>query len=82
MARDVDVKLRLKGLNAFMRSEPIQKEVNRQAARLAANAGPKFGMRPKSHRWTARAYVHSVEGERLSDADVRRLLGAVGSSGS
>lgn len=82
MAKDVDVRLKLSGLNRLMRSAPVQAEVNKAAARMAAKAGPKFemiveGKRP--HRWTARAYVQGKEGERLSDADRLALLRSLSS---
>ena len=40
MARNVRVKLSLRGLNRLMRSDPVQAEVNKAAARVAAKAGP------------------------------------------
>lgn len=77
MAKNVRVKLKLKGLNELMTSAPVQAEVNKRAAKIAASAGPKYRMVVRPHKWTARAYVEPVEGERTTDADQRRLLGAL-----
>lgn len=77
MAKDVRVVLRLKGLNQLMTSAPVQAEVNKRAARVAAAAGPKYRMVVRPHRWTARAFVEPVDGARVTDDDQRRLLGGL-----
>ncbi len=79
MARDVQVKLKLSGLNKLMRSEPVQAKVNSEAARVAARAGGKFRIMPSPHRYTARAFVEPKPGVRLNDADRLALLRALGS---
>lgn len=80
MANDVRVKLKLSGLNRLMRSEPVQRKVNAEAARMAARAGEKFQVTPSPHRWVARAFVDTRKGERLSDADRLALLRSLGGS--
>lgn len=79
MANDVRVKLRLAGLNRLMRSEPVQRKVNEEAARMAARAGDKFQMTPSPHKWVGRAFVETKKGERLTDADRIALLRSLGS---
>ena len=46
MGKNVQVKLKLAGLNKLMRSDPVQAEVNKAAGRVAAKAGPKFRVNP------------------------------------
>lgn len=77
MAKDVRVKLKLKGLNQLMRSAPIQAKVNEKAAKVAAAAGPKYRMVVRPHRYTARAFVEPIEGAKVTDADQRRLIGGI-----
>lgn len=77
MAKDVRVKLSLRGLNRLMRSDPVQAEVNKAAGRVAARAGAKFQVKPSSHRWTARAFVEPKPGETVSHADRAALLRAL-----
>lgn len=72
-----NAKLNLRGLNKLMRSEPIQAKVNAEAGRMSARAGSKFRVKPDPHKWTARAFVESKPGERLSDADRMALLRAI-----
>lgn len=80
MAKDVRVRLNLRGINKLMRSAPVQAEVNAQAGRVSASAGNKFQVHPDPHRWTARAYVEPRAGERLTDADRLALLRALGAA--
>lgn len=68
-------RLQLRGLNKAMRAR--QPELNATAARVAAAAGPKFRLVVRPHKHTARAYVEAVEGAKLTDADVARLLRAL-----
>lgn len=77
MAKDVRVKLSLRGLNRLMRSDPVQAEVNKAAARIAAKAGPKFQVKPSKHQWTARAFVEPKPGVTVSHADRAALLRAL-----
>ena len=77
MARDVRVKLSLRGINRLMRSQPVQAEVNKTAGRIAAGAGPKFQVHPSPHKWTGRAFVEPVKGERIGHGDRERLLSAL-----
>ena len=77
MANDVRVRLSLAGLNRLMRSEPIQRKVTAEAARIASRAGDKFQVEAKPHRWTARAYAETKKGVKLTDADRLALLRAV-----
>lgn len=78
--RDVKVKIKLTGLNKFMRSAPIQDNVNAEAARTAARAGSKYRIRPLTTRYTARAFVEMKPEERETDADRIALLRALGGS--
>ena len=73
-SKDVNVRLKLSGLNKLMRSPEVQKAVNAEAGRMSARAGAKFQVHPSTHRWTARAFVESKPGENLTDADVMSLL--------
>ena len=81
MGKNVQVKLKLAGLNKLMRSEPVQAEVNNAAGRVAAKAGPKFRVNPSgknAHKWTARAFVEPVDASKpVSDADRLALLRAL-----
>lgn len=77
MGKNVQVKLKLAGLNKLMRSEPVQAEVNKAAGRVAAKAGSKFQVHPSTHRWVARAFVEPKSGEYLSDEDRLSLLRAL-----
>lgn len=74
---NLTVKLKLTGLNKLMRSAPVQAEVNRRGARIAAAGGKKYRLVERPHRYTARAYVEPVEGAKITDADQARLLRAL-----
>lgn len=74
---DVNVKLSIKGVNALMRSKPVQAEVNKRAAKMAAAAGPKYRMVVSPHKWTARAFVSAADGAKITDADVSGLARAI-----
>lgn len=80
MARDVRVKLSLKGLNALMRSQPLQAEVARAANRIKNDAGPGHTVTVNPHRWTARAYVDQSWAKARTDPDALDLLRAVASA--
>lgn len=80
MAREVKLKKKLGGLNKLMTSPPVQAEVNRRAAKIAAAAGPKYRMviqGKKRSKRVARAYVQPAKGVATNDDDERRLLGAL-----
>lgn len=77
MSKKARVVLRLSGLNKLMRSEPVQAEVNKAAARVAAKAGPKFQVKPSTHRWVARSFVEPKPGVTVSHADRASLLRAL-----
>lgn len=74
---DVKVTLKLKNVNALMRSAPVQSEVNKRAAKIANAAGPKYHLIVSPHKWVARAFVAPVDGVQIEDADVAKLLGAI-----
>ena len=77
-----NVKLKLAGLNKLMRSAPVQSLVNEKAGRISADAGPKYRVVVRPHRYTARAFVELRDGERATDADTAGLLGAIDSARS
>lgn len=74
---EVNVKLKLKGINAMMRSKPVQDELNKRAAKIANAAGPKYRLIVSPHKWVARAFVAPIEGERIADSDVSKLARAL-----
>lgn len=79
MAR-IKVQLNLPGLNALMRSKPVQDRVNDIGAEMAADAGEGFEYVPSTHRYTARGYVqvNSLDGARRQarDAVLERVMGS------
>lgn len=77
MAKDVQVKIRLSGLNKLMRSAPVQAEVNRAAGRVKTAAGDKFQVHPSPHKWVARAFIEAKPDVRTTHADRARLLTAL-----
>lgn len=81
MSKDIRVRHNLKGLNKLMSSAPFQAEVNAAAARLAAAAGEKFQVHPKTHSTTGRAFVEPKKGESLTHKDRVALLSAVSRQG-
>lgn len=77
----VNVKLSLPGLNALMRSAPVQAIVDARGKRMAAVAGENFEYVPRPHKWTARGYVQPANAEgRREEAREKRLNRALGSS--
>lgn len=58
----VSVRLNLRGLNALMRSAPVQALVDERAKRIAAAAGPDFEVVSSPHKYTARAFVQPANG--------------------
>ena len=74
----VRVRLRMRGLNQLMRSAPVQREVNKHAARIMSHAGgSRFQVRPSPHRWVARAYVELERGGVPTHQERIDLLRAV-----
>lgn len=72
------VKIKLKGINELMRSEPVQAEVDRVGRRIAAAAGDGVAYYPRAHKWTARGYVQTVTAAaRRREAEDKILLGAL-----
>ena len=75
----VKVELNMRGLNALMTSEPVQKRVDEAGEALAASAGEGFeytrgkGASPR----TARGYVQMVKGVRGFRAAARQRRDAV-----
>lgn len=63
---DVKVKLKLRGLNTLMKSQPVQSDLAKRAARIAREAGPGFEAVVSPAKYTARAFV------RTADNDGRR----------
>ena len=74
------VKLNISGINALMKSSPVQAEVDAQGERRAALAGDNFEYVPRPHRWTARGYIQPANYEgRKEQADNAVLERAMGS---
>lgn len=77
---DVRVKLKISGVRAVLTSAPVQSEVARRAARIAAAAGEGFEMVVKPHKYTSRAFVQTVDeaGDKrqAEEAVLERALGA------
>lgn len=74
---DIEVKLKLRGVNEVMASKGVQDEVNRRGARIAAAAGKKYRLVVHPHKWTARAYVAPADGASITDTDANGLLRAL-----
>lgn len=55
----VEVRLKLRGIRAVLKSAPVQAEVARRARRMAAEAGEGFEAVVKPHRHTSRAFVQT-----------------------
>lgn len=76
----VRVKLRISGVREVLRSAPVQSEVARRAARIAAAAGDGFEMVVKPHKYTSRAFVQtdSAAGAKrqAEEAVLQRAMGA------
>lgn len=72
------VKLNLRGINALMRSEPVQSVVDERGRRIAAAAGANFEYVARPHRWVARGFVQpaNFEGAR-EEARTKRLTRAL-----
>lgn len=78
MAQVSRVKLKLKGINELMRSEPVQAHVDQVGRRVAAAAGDGFEYQPRTHKWTARGYVRTATAAaRRREAEDKVLLAAL-----
>jgi hypothetical protein len=66
-----EVKLNLRGLNALMKSEGVQRDLDARGQRMAKLAGENFEYVPSPGRYTARGYVQpiGVEGKREEARD-------------
>lgn len=80
MSKSVRVRLHLPGLNALMRSAPVQDLVDKSAESIRSQAGEEFETVSVQHKWTARAYVQNAtwKGWRQESKE-GRLTRAVGS---
>lgn len=75
---DVGVKLKLRGINALMTSQPVVSLVAERAARIARAAGPNFERAMRPHKYTARAYVQNANREGAEEeARDKRLTRAL-----
>lgn len=63
MANDVSVRLKLRGINQIMTSQPVVSMVAQRAKRIAAAAGEGFEAQVVNHKWTARAFIRPVTRE-------------------
>lgn len=79
MAKNVDVRLKLTGLNKVMRSPEVQAVVNEKAYRLASAAGPGHRAVVSPHKWVARAFVEQEDAAQAKkDPNGLSLLRALG----
>ena len=58
---DVKVKLKIRGINKVMKSDPVQAEVARRAKRIANAAGLGFEAVVNPAKYTARAFVRTAD---------------------
>ena len=59
MTNDVKVKLKIRGINVLMTSEPVVSAVAQRAGRIAKSAGSNFELVVKPTKRVARAFVRS-----------------------
>lgn len=82
MVADVNVRLKLRGLNALMTSREVTAEVVKAANKIQRAAGDDFEVNIVPHRYTARAYIRpkNARGARAEARDkvLTRALGAAG----
>lgn len=71
---DVNVKLKLRGINALMTSAPVVSMVAQRAARIARAAGPGFKAVVDTHKWTARAFVRTDTQEARKREAAEKVL--------
>lgn len=78
MAKDVRVRLNLKGLNKLMTSQPAMAEVMRRANRIRNAAGDGYIVQASPHKWTAGAVVKAGDPETArKEARTQRLLRSI-----
>ena len=67
------VRLNLRGMNALMTSEPVQRDLDARGRRMAEAAGPEFEYVARPHPRTARGYVQprSAKGARQEALEKR-----------
>lgn len=75
----VRVKLKIKGIRELLRSNPVQSEIARRAKSMAKAAGPGIEAVVKPHKYTARAFVQTVDDvgriRQAEEAVLQRALG-------
>lgn len=75
---NVNVRLKIRGINELMTSRPVTALVVREARRMAAEAGPNFEYDVVPHKWTARAYVRPANAagarEQAENAVLERVI--------
>lgn len=75
-----NVRLNMRGIRAVLKSQPVESELARRAARIAAAAGPGFEMVVKPHKYTSRAFVQTDGRDgakrQAEDAVLERALDA------
>lgn len=75
---NVNVRLKIRGINELMTSRPVTALVVREARRMAAEAGPNFEADIVPHKWTARAYVRPANAagarEQAENAVLERVI--------
>lgn len=85
MARDVEVKLKIKGVNAVMSGPGARRAVNAELYRRASAAGPGHRVVPAEavvHPWVARGYIEQEDLEQArKDPNGLALLRAFGGAG-
>ena len=76
----IRISLNLAGLNALMRSEPVQAEVDRRGRAMARDAGENFEYEASPHKWVARGFVQPKNDagrrEEAREKRLNRVLGA------
>jgi hypothetical protein len=76
---DVRVKLNMKGIRTLLKSDPVQSDLARRAARGAATAPDALESVVKPHRYTARAFVQTKDSAeaRRREANDKVLIRAL-----
>lgn len=81
MSKNVEVRLRLPGINKVMRGEGAQRKVNELAYRMLAAAGPGHEVVVTPHRYVARAHVQQEDDvQARRDPNGIELLNAMGAT--
>ncbi len=74
MAKDVEVRLLLRGLNDLMTGPEVTGVVARTAQDMAAEAGPDFEADIAGHKWTARAFIRAKNAQGAARQAKDRVL--------